>query len=143
MVSYPSVKLAKQFFVCREKGKSQRSIYRSVKLAEVYSLYVCWEKGKVQKLKDDITIGSSLFLFCIWSRMSVSKPITAKDLQDFSEALEKNPLLKYQMGSAGKLFIILTILKVPKREIFVTELIILSDPLWIGDLRTKAKNRFV
>jgi hypothetical protein len=34
-------------------------------------------------------------------------------------------------------------LKVPKREIFVTELIILSDPLWIGDLRTKAKNRFV
>ncbi len=34
-------------------------------------------------------------------------------------------------------------LKVPKREIFVTELIILSDPLWIGDLRTKAKNRFL
>jgi hypothetical protein len=32
--------------------------------------------------------------------MSVSKPITAKDLQEFSEALEKNPLLKYQMGSA-------------------------------------------
>ncbi len=34
-------------------------------------------------------------------------------------------------------------LKVPKREIFETELIILSDPIWIGDLRTKAKNRFV
>jgi hypothetical protein len=34
-------------------------------------------------------------------------------------------------------------LKVPKREIFVTELIILSHPIWIGDLRTKAKNRFV
>ena len=32
-------------------------------------------------------------------------------------------------------------LKVPKREIFVTELIILSDPLWIGDLRTKVKNQ--
>ncbi len=32
------------------------------------------------------------------------------------------------------------ILKVPKREIFVTELIILSHPIWIGDLRTKAKN---
>jgi hypothetical protein len=32
---------------------------------------------------------------------------------------------------------------VPKREIFVTELIILSHPIWIGDLRTKAKNRFV
>jgi hypothetical protein len=31
-------------------------------------------------------------------------------------------------------------LKVPKREIFVTELIILSHPIWIGDLRTKAKN---
>ncbi len=35
------------------------------------------------------------------------------------------------------------VLKVPKREIFVTELIILSHPIWIGDLRTKAKNRFV
>ncbi len=34
-------------------------------------------------------------------------------------------------------------LKVPKREIFETELIILSHPIWIGDLRTKAKNRFV
>ncbi len=34
-------------------------------------------------------------------------------------------------------------LKVPKREIFVTELIILSRPIWIGDLRTKARNRFV
>ncbi len=34
-------------------------------------------------------------------------------------------------------------LKVPKREIFVTELIILSHPIWIGDLRNKAKNRFV
>ncbi len=33
--------------------------------------------------------------------------------------------------------------KVPKREIFVTELIILSHPIWIGDLRTKAKNRLV
>ncbi len=34
-------------------------------------------------------------------------------------------------------------LKVPKHEIFVTELILLSHPIWIGDLRTKAKNRFV
>ena len=33
------------------------------------------------------------------------------------------------------------LLKVPKREIFVTELIILSHPICIGDLRTKAKNR--
>ena len=31
----------------------------------------------------------------------------------------------------------------PKREIFVTELIILSHPIWIGDLRNKAKIRFV
>ncbi len=37
-------------------------------------------------------------------------------------------------GRAG-----LLTLKVPKREIFVTELIILSHPIWIGDLRTKAK----
>ncbi len=34
-------------------------------------------------------------------------------------------------------------LKVPKREIFVTELIILSHPIWRGDLRTKEKNLFV
>ncbi len=32
-------------------------------------------------------------------------------------------------------------LKVPKREIFVTELSVLSHPIWIGDLRTKAKNQ--
>jgi hypothetical protein len=30
-------------------------------------------------------------------------------------------------------------LKVPKREIFVTELFILSDPIWVGDLRTETK----
>ncbi len=29
------------------------------------------------------------------------------------------------------------LLKVPKREIFVTELFILSDPIWVGDLRTE------
>jgi hypothetical protein len=34
-------------------------------------------------------------------------------------------------------------LKVPKREIFVTELITLSDPIWIGDLRIEPKNPFV
>jgi hypothetical protein len=34
-------------------------------------------------------------------------------------------------------------LKVPKREIFVTELITLRHPISIGDLRTKAKNLFV
>jgi hypothetical protein len=34
-------------------------------------------------------------------------------------------------------------LKVPKREIFVTELIILSHPIWIGDLRNEPKNRFL
>ncbi len=34
-------------------------------------------------------------------------------------------------------------LKVPKHEIFVTELIILSHPIWIGDLRNEPKNRFV
>jgi hypothetical protein len=33
-----------------------------------------------------------------------------------------------EKGGAGKL------LKVPKREIFVTELFILSDPIWIGGL---------
>ncbi len=34
-------------------------------------------------------------------------------------------------------------LKVPKREIFVTELFILSDPIWVGNLRTKPKKLFV
>jgi hypothetical protein len=31
-------------------------------------------------------------------------------------------------------------LKVPKREIFVTELFILSDSIWVGDLVPEAKN---
>jgi hypothetical protein len=31
-------------------------------------------------------------------------------------------------------------LKVPKHEIFLTELIILSYPIWIGDLGSTAKN---
>jgi hypothetical protein len=34
-------------------------------------------------------------------------------------------------------------LKVPKREIFVTELFTLSDPIWVGDLRTEPKKPFV
>ncbi len=34
-------------------------------------------------------------------------------------------------------------LKVPKREIFVTELFILSDPIWVCDLRTEPKKPFV
>ncbi len=34
-------------------------------------------------------------------------------------------------------------LKVPKREIFVTELFILSDPIWVGDLRNGPKKPFV
>jgi hypothetical protein len=34
-------------------------------------------------------------------------------------------------------------LKVPKREIFVTELYTLSEPIWVGDLGTEAKNPFV
>ncbi len=37
----------------------------------------------------------------------------------------------------------LVFLKVPKREIFVTELFILSDPIWVGDLRTEPKKPFV
>ncbi len=36
-----------------------------------------------------------------------------------------------------------TCLKVPKREIFVTELFTMSDPIWIGDLRIEPKNAFV
>jgi hypothetical protein len=36
-----------------------------------------------------------------------------------------------------------TALKVPKREIFVTELFILCDPIWVGDLRNEPKKPFV
>jgi hypothetical protein len=34
-------------------------------------------------------------------------------------------------------------LKVFKPEIFVTELFTLSDPIWVGDMGTEAKNQFV
>jgi hypothetical protein len=34
-------------------------------------------------------------------------------------------------------------LKVPKRKIFETELFILRDPIWVGDLRTEPKKTFV
>jgi hypothetical protein len=34
-------------------------------------------------------------------------------------------------------------LKVPKREIFMTELSILSVPIWIGNLKAKPKKTFV
>jgi hypothetical protein len=30
---------------------------------------------------------------------------------------------------------------IPKREIFMTELFTLSDPIWAGDLGTEAKNQ--
>jgi hypothetical protein len=32
---------------------------------------------------------------------------------------------------------------VPKREIFVTELSTLSDPIWVGNLKNEPKNLFV
>jgi hypothetical protein len=34
-------------------------------------------------------------------------------------------------------------LKVPKSEIFVTELFTLSDPIWIADMRIEPKKLFV
>jgi hypothetical protein len=34
-------------------------------------------------------------------------------------------------------------LKVPKREIFVIEFFILSDPIWVGNLRNEPKKPFV
>ncbi len=39
-----------------------------------------------------------------------------------------------------EIFLFRLVLKVPKREIFVTEFIILSHPIWIGDLRNEPKN---
>ncbi len=35
------------------------------------------------------------------------------------------------------------VLKVPKRDIFLTELSILSVPIWIGNLRAEPKKTFV
>ncbi len=43
----------------------------------------------------------------------------------------------------GKKIILFASLKVPKREIFLAELFILSNPIWIGDLRTEPKNPFM
>ena len=40
---------------------------------------------------------------------------------------------------SGDIAIFLKFLKVPKREIFVTELFILSEPIWVGNLRTEPK----
>ncbi len=43
----------------------------------------------------------------------------------------------------GNLALLKGLLKVPKREIFVIEIITLSDPIWIGDMRTEPKKPFV
>jgi hypothetical protein len=40
-------------------------------------------------------------------------------------------------------WLLLLLLKVPKREIFVTELFTRSDPIWIGDMRTEPIKLFV
>jgi hypothetical protein len=42
-----------------------------------------------------------------------------------------------------KIVVVRVPLKVPKREIFVTELFLLSDPIWVGDLRTEPKKHFM
>ncbi len=60
--------------------------------------------------------------------------------------LQNSKTRKFKLGS--KIYVVqctlyLLKLKVPKREIFVTELFILSDPIWIGDLRIEPKNPFV
>jgi hypothetical protein len=55
------------------------------------------------------------------------------------EAQKSIPENQYRL--AGNRF--LGSLKVPKREIFVTELFTLSDPICIADLRIEPKNAFV
>ncbi len=54
-------------------------------------------------------------------------------------------LFNFSLGKCSSLFNCFQVdyLKVPKREIFVTEIFILSDPIWIGDLRNEPKNPFV
>ncbi len=50
-----------------------------------------------------------------------------------------NAFLKRQDFATGNV----SILKVPKREIFVTEFFVLRDPTWVGDLRNEPKKPFV
>jgi hypothetical protein len=46
------------------------------------------------------------------------------------------------MASLKSVSVCFLSLKVPKREKFVTELFTLSDPIWIGDMRTEPKKPF-
>ncbi len=56
-------------------------------------------------------------------------------------------LLGQSLGNVLTMFFITTFfkfcLKVPKREIFVTELFTRSDPIWIGDTRIEPIKPFV
>jgi hypothetical protein len=58
-----------------------------------------------------------------------------------SSSLKKNTALEYstRVVQEGAVDVKRVLFKVPKREIFVTELIILSHPIWIGDLRNDQK----
>ncbi len=68
----------------------------------------------------------------------------------YSYAPQQGGLLAYYIlsmciGSCEYEFLIVcnVSLKVPKCEIFVTELFILSDPIWVGDLSNEPKKPFV
>ncbi len=52
-------------------------------------------------------------------------------------------LLLYSIYLNGYDLIFILTLKVPKPEILVTELFILSDPIWVVDLRNEPKKPFV
>jgi hypothetical protein len=45
----------------------------------------------------------------------------------------------HPLANVGRAFQVRALLKVPKREIIVTELFILSDPIWVDDLRNEPK----
>ncbi len=55
----------------------------------------------------------------------------------------KNKVRKTQISICGRTSYLRNLLKVPKHEKFVTELFTLSDPIWIGDMRTEPKKPFV
>ncbi len=54
-------------------------------------------------------------------------------------------MFKYQLSEdiLFKKSNVVSLKKVPKREMFVTEIFTLSDPIWKDDLRTEPKNPFV
>jgi hypothetical protein len=77
------------------------------------------------------------------------KFFTYSDAKNSSSSIRKventqflHKLIDQSVHSKSQLLLPI-VLMVPKREIFVTELFTLSDPIWIGDIRIGPKKLFV